>query len=114
MAALLATKRMTFMEASCLVRVYDRRRPFFPIKPLLAHVAVEMQFALFGGVAWVSISALFAFVVPVVMVFFLSLPVGRALVRTRAPTWLATAEREFGVPATQLRWVLGGAGVASS
>jgi hypothetical protein len=71
-------------------------------------LAIRVQFALFGGVASVALSGLIAFVLPVAAAFFASLVVGRLLVRLRAPAWLRRIERELGVPAARIRWVLDG------
>jgi len=71
-------------------------------------LAIELQFLIFRGVAFFALSGLIAFVIPVGMAFFVSLGVGRLLVRLRAPAWLERIERELGVPAARLRWVLDG------
>jgi hypothetical protein len=70
-------------------------------------LAIELQLALFGF-GFFAIAALIAFVIPVAIAFFASLAVGRLLVRLRAPAWLGRIERELGVPAARMRWVLDG------
>src|SRR5438105_8312813 len=74
---------------------------------LLWPLAIHAQFALFGGKASMSLTVFLAFVVPVTVAFFLSLAVGRRLIRARSSAWLAAAERQFGVPAERLRWGFG-------
>src|SRR5262249_36064316 len=69
---------------------------------LFLPLANELQFALFGGKAFIALSGLIALVAPVTLAFLLSLAVGRLLVRVRASAWLAAAERSFGVPAERL------------
>ena len=74
---------------------------------LLWPLAIQVQLALFGW-AFFALAGVLAFVVPVALAFALSLGVGRVLVRVRAPAWLARIERELGVPAARVRWVVDG------
>ncbi len=74
---------------------------------LLLPLVLAAQLALLG-VASVAVAGLLAFVVPVASAFALSLAVGRVAVRLRAPAWLLTIERELGVPAARVRWVVDG------
>lgn len=70
-------------------------------------LAIQVQLALFGW-AFFALAGILAFVVPVATAFALSLAVGRVIVRLRAPSWLAHVERELGVPAARVRWVVDG------
>jgi hypothetical protein len=73
---------------------------------LLLPLVTELQFALLGGRAYGALTGLIAFIPPVALAFVASLAVGRLLLRVRSRAWLQRAEREFGVPQEQVRWVV--------